>query len=126
YYEDGEFHRRLIAASGNLVALALVDLFWGVKETLYSGGFPRPKGPSLVVAESHRLILEALRAGDGQEAGRRVAEHHSYAKRYFTESLQAESNETGSAVNSPFEALVQLALLDLGRQTQRLERTRRS
>ena len=124
FYEDGEFHRRLIAASGNLVALALVDLFWGVKETLYSSGFQGPRGASTVVAESHRLILDALQAGDGHEAGRRVAEHHSYAKRYFTESLAAEGADAGTVAHSPFEALVQLTLLDLGRQTQRLERTR--
>lgn len=125
FYEDGEFHRRLIAASGNLVALALVDLFWGVKETLYSSGFRGPRGTSKVVAESHRQILDALQAGDGAEAGRRVAEHHSHAKRYFTESLKAEGADAGTIANSPFEALVQLALLDLGRQTQRIERTRR-
>jgi DNA-binding FadR family transcriptional regulator len=125
YYEDGEFHRRLTAVSGNLVALALVDLFWGVKETLYNSGFPRPSGNAMPVAESHRQILEALRAGDGDQAARRMREHHSYGQRYFTQSLQAEDVDPDTAENSPFEALVQLALLDLGRQTQRIERSRR-
>jgi DNA-binding FadR family transcriptional regulator len=115
YREDGEFHRRLIAASRNLIALALVDLFWGVKETLYDSGFPPPKGPSQVVADSHRQILKALRDGDGPEAGRRVAEHHSHAKRYYLATLGAnDQHATPPMAGEPFEALVQLALLDLG------------
>jgi len=120
YREDGEFHRRLIAASGNLVALALVDLFWGVKETLYDSGFPGPRGPSQVVADSHREILQALRAGDGPEAGRRVAQHHSHAKRYYLATLEAQDqNSSDQARDNPFATLIQLALLDLGR-TQRV------
>jgi DNA-binding FadR family transcriptional regulator len=116
YREDGEFHRRLIAASGNLVALALVDLFWGAKETLYDSGFPPPKGRSQVVADSHWQILRALRAGDGPEAGRRVAEHHSHAKRYYVAKFEVTDQHAAQpAADSPFEALVQLALLDLGR-----------
>jgi DNA-binding FadR family transcriptional regulator len=125
YYEDGEYHRRLTAVSGNLVALALVDLFWGVKETLYSGGFPRPSGNAIAIAEAHRQILEALRAGDGEEAARRMREHHAPGQRFFAESLQETDADPDTAEESPFEMLVQLALLDLKRQTQRIERSRR-
>lgn len=125
FYEDGEFHRRLIAVSGNLVALALVDLFWGVKETLYASGFPRPQGTADVVARSHGEILEALRAGDGEAAGRRVAEHHSHARKFLTEAFANEQADPGTTGGQPFEALIQLALLDLGRQSQRVERKER-
>ena len=125
FYEDGEYHRRLTAVSGNLVALALVDLFWGVKETLYSSGFPRPSSNAIAIAEAHRQILDALRAGDGEEAARRMREHHAPGQRYFTESLQVTGADPETPDENPFEALVQLALLDLKRQTQRIERTRR-
>ncbi|HEY8744928.1 MAG TPA: FCD domain-containing protein, partial [Chloroflexota bacterium] len=62
--EDSEFHRRLIAASGNLVALALVDLYFKLMDALYQQGLPYPQSPALsTVAEAHGAILTALRLG---------------------------------------------------------------
>jgi hypothetical protein len=69
-----------------------------------------------VVADSHREILQALRAGDGPEAGRRVAQHHSHAKRYYLAALEARDQPPSEqARDDPFATLIQLALLDLGR-----------
>ena len=68
--EDGEFHRRLLAHSGNLVALALVDLYMGVVQEMYEHGLPRPDGEELPrSAEAHGEIVAALRRGDGPAGG---------------------------------------------------------
>ena len=42
--EDAEFHRRLLACTGNLVALALADLYLNVVREMYQRGLPRPEG----------------------------------------------------------------------------------
>lgn len=64
--EDGDFHRRIVAASGNLVSLALNELFWGVMAALYQRGLPGPnQDEQPAVVEAHSNVVAALRAGDG-------------------------------------------------------------
>jgi DNA-binding FadR family transcriptional regulator len=67
--EDAEFHRRIFAASGNLLALALVDVYFAIMERLYREGFPPPPPDrAMEVAEAHGRVVAALRAGDGAHA----------------------------------------------------------
>ena len=76
--EDAEFHRRLVAGSGNLVALALIDLYFGVIEVLYQHGFPGPAVTDLpAVAEGHAEIVAALRRGDGHAASHALRTAHN-------------------------------------------------
>ena len=90
--EDGEFHRRLVAASGNAIALALVDLYWGIKEALYSSGFPLHAAQDAeAVAEAHGQIVAALRAGDGHRVARLLHDHHAEAERRFASWLSAHT-----------------------------------
>lgn len=81
--EDREFHLRLAAASGNQLALALVDLFWGLMEALYDRGFPPPASAEGNVADVHAAIVDALRAGDGATAARVLRERHETSQARF-------------------------------------------
>lgn len=110
--EDGEFHRRLIAASGNLVALALVDLYWGVKEAIYEHGFPTlGKEDAPAIAASHVQIVDALRRGAGDEAGQLIRAHHNESERRFTAWLEEQQTDSATDEAEMFEAVVQAALL---------------
>lgn len=82
--EDADFHRRMIAATGNLFALALVDLYWNVKQRLYESGFPRHRATDApAIAQAHVLLVEALRTGDGERVSRLLREHHEDTDRRF-------------------------------------------
>ncbi|MGH2353872.1 MAG: FadR/GntR family transcriptional regulator, partial [Chloroflexota bacterium] len=110
--EDGEFHRRIAAASGNLVALALVDLYWAIKAALYDGGLAHldPKdAPS--VAAAHGRLVDALRRGDGELAGHVLRAHHEESERRFTAWLAAHDEGATDGVNSAVAATIQAALL---------------
>lgn len=113
--EDGEFHRRLVAASANLVALSLTDLHWSIIEALYERGLP---GPAPVdrpaVAEAHVQIVAALRAGDGPEAARILRASHDESQRRFTGWLHQEDDPAGERQRAIQEA-IQSALLWPGR-----------
>ena len=69
------FHRSLIAASGNRVFLAAWDnLHWEVRTRVAVRRAVNAGIDLLSLIEDHRHILEALRAGNGAQAGRRVRE----------------------------------------------------
>lgn len=110
--EDAAFHRHLAAASGNAVALALVDVFWGVMEVLYRRGLPPPAPEMLAgVAESHAAIVDALRRGDGAEAAHALRLSHDEGQRRFAawrDTLAARPDGTG---RDPLDAAVLAAML---------------
>ena len=90
--EDGEFHRRIAAASGNSYALVLVDIHWAVKAAMYERGLATPAASDQpTFAEAHASIVEALRSGDGAEAARRLRAHHDESERRFTAWLASHS-----------------------------------
>jgi DNA-binding FadR family transcriptional regulator len=79
--EDDEFHRRLAAASGNQLALALVDLYCRAVSAAYGAGMPRlaaADGPA--IAQEHAAIVDALRTGDRHEASKVIRAHHAKAE----------------------------------------------
>ena len=109
WVEDGEFHRRLVAASGNAIALALVDLYWGVKETLYASGFPlHAAADAPLVAQAHVEIVAALRRGVGAEVVRLLQAHYGEAERRFSVEQRPDRSEE---TRSMLEAMIQAALL---------------
>jgi DNA-binding FadR family transcriptional regulator len=110
--EDGEFHRRLIAIDGNLVALALVDLYFGMMEVVYQQGLPGPSAadrPAVIAA--HRQIVDALRRGDGQEARHAMILSNNNGRRRLIAWRDAHMTGENGAGRSPIDVAVQSALL---------------
>lgn len=110
--EDGEFHRRLIAIDGNLVALALVDLYFGMLAVVYQQGLPGPAAadrPAVIAA--HRQIVEALRRGDGQEARHAMILSNNNGRRRLIAWRDAHDREASATGRSPIDLAVQAALL---------------
>jgi GntR family transcriptional regulator, transcriptional repressor for pyruvate dehydrogenase complex len=109
--EDGEFHRRLLAHSGNLVALALVDLYMGVVREMYEHGLPRPDEEELPrSAAAHGEIVAALRRGDGAEAARIMRAHHDLSESRIS-AWAAQHDDPSSADATALRSAVQAALL---------------
>jgi DNA-binding FadR family transcriptional regulator len=110
--EDGEFHRRVLACTGNQVALALADLYLGLVEEMYQRGLARPAAEDLAsIAEAHAAIVAALRAGDGAEASRRTREHHSSAQTRITAWLAAQEAQPDQGDAHGYQAALYAALL---------------
>jgi GntR family transcriptional regulator, transcriptional repressor for pyruvate dehydrogenase complex len=104
--EDGEFHRRLLACSGNMVALALVDLYFKVVEEMYQRGLPKPAEDELMcAADAHVAIAAALRHGNGAAAAHQMRAHHDYAESRIGEWIAAhESTSSGGAARAALQA----------------------
>jgi DNA-binding FadR family transcriptional regulator len=111
--EDAEFHRRLVAASGNLVALALIDLYFGVITVLYQHGFPGPSAAALpVVAQGHAEIVAALRRGDSKAAAHALrTSHNDEARQRLTAWRDAHPAPADANGLHPIQAAIQSALL---------------
>jgi DNA-binding FadR family transcriptional regulator len=111
--EDREFHTRLFAASGNQVALALMDFYWDVMAALHQQGFPGPSAEALPqVAETHAAIADALRRGDGEAARRLLrASHHDEAQRRFTSWLASQDAGQADGAVPVIRSAVHTALL---------------
>jgi DNA-binding FadR family transcriptional regulator len=99
--EDGEFHRRLLAHSGNLVALALVDLYMSVVQEMYEHGLPKPDAEEMPrAAAAHSEVVAALRSGDGAAARRIMRAHHDLSEtriRAWVEEHDDGSTAEGAA-----------------------------
>jgi DNA-binding FadR family transcriptional regulator len=109
--EDGEFHRRLLACAGNLVALALADLYFNVVQEMYERGLPQPEGEELLrAAGAHGEIVGALRRGDGEAAAQLMRAHHDSSGSRISEWIAAHEDAPGDGTNAP-RAAVQAALL---------------
>jgi DNA-binding FadR family transcriptional regulator len=110
--EDGEFHRRLLACSGNLVALALADLYLTVVAEMYERGLPRPDGEELPrAAEAHAAIAAALRRGDGAAAAAIMNAHHDLSERRITAWVERQADGAAPESAGAVRAAVQAALL---------------
>lgn len=109
--EDGEFHRRLLAHAGNMVALALVDLYMGVMQEMYEHGLPRPDADELPrSAQAHVDIVDALRQGDGDLAAKLMRAHHDLSARRIGEWV-VRHDDSAAGGESAVQAAVQAALL---------------
>ena len=112
--EDSVFHRKLVAASGNQVALALIDLFWGVMHAVYRSGFPGPDATeALSVVESHGEIVAALRRRDGDATRRALVAHQREAERRFATWQEANDEPQEAGSQNSVQVAVQEALLGL-------------
>ncbi len=83
---DAEFHRRIVAASGNRVLLALFTAL--VRVLRGSGALEYTGDAEQAVAafhDQHRVLLDAIAAGDPDAAGKAMAEHIVY----FEQSVRA-------------------------------------
>lgn len=110
--EDAAFHRQIAAASGNLVALALLDLYWAVIEALDQRGFPGPDPADLTtVAEAHAQIVNALRRGDPELASRTLRASHDESQRRFSAWVEANSTAGDGAGARMVSAALHAALL---------------
>jgi DNA-binding FadR family transcriptional regulator len=112
--EDGEFHRRILACSGNLVALTLVDLYLDVVDEMYRHGLPTPAPADRpAIAAAHGLILDALRTGDGAAAARETRDHHGQAEQRILRWMEGRGERGGGGAAA--REAVQAALLWPGR-----------
>ena len=109
--EDAEFHRRLLAAGGNRLALALVDLHWRVIRALHDQGLP---GPSVedapAVAAAHQRIVCALRDGDSEAVRRELHHSHDEAEQRYHTWLAGKSQDAEER-RRVIRAAIQSALL---------------
>ncbi|HVG98204.1 MAG TPA: FCD domain-containing protein [Chloroflexota bacterium] len=110
--EDAEFHRRLLACTGNLVALALADLYLNVVREMYQRGLPRPEGEELpAAAAAHGDIVAALRRGDGAEAARVMDAHHDLSEKRIRAWMERQAGGADAAGAGAVRDAVQAALL---------------
>jgi DNA-binding FadR family transcriptional regulator len=110
--EDAEFHRRLLAGTGNLVALALADLYLNVVREMYQRGLPRPDEEELpAAAAAHGEIVAALRRGDGIEAARVMDTHHDLSEKRIRAWMAGQEGGEDSAGTGAVRDAVQAALL---------------
>jgi DNA-binding FadR family transcriptional regulator len=96
--EDAAYHQRLMLASGNQIAMALMDLFFRVMAALYDVGLPGPAPEDAVaVAEAHVRLVGALRRGDRQAVFDDLrGGHHSEARRRFSAWAEMHSASPGA------------------------------
>lgn len=71
---DRRFHEALYAPVGNELATQLIGVFWDIYHQVAAELEP-PSGDREQVMESHRRVVEALRARDAKQA-RRVMRYH--------------------------------------------------
>lgn len=110
--EDGEFHRRLLACTGNLVALALADLYLTVVAEMYQRGLPRPVGDELTrAAAAHGEIAGALRRGDGAGAAAVMRAHHDLSERRISAWAARSQDSPGGPADGALRGAIQAALL---------------
>lgn len=108
--EDGMFHRRLVAATGNLLALTLVDVYWNLKAELYEAGFPgHAPADAVPVANAHADVVAALTARDAPRAAALLTAHHQETERRFRHWMA--SHPDGEAEGGAYRAALQAALL---------------
>jgi DNA-binding FadR family transcriptional regulator len=71
---DHEFHRELYVGLGNMLVLRMLEAFWRVLSTVRPS-LSAGTTPQEAIAEKHRRIVAALRAGDPDAAEAAVVEH---------------------------------------------------
>jgi DNA-binding GntR family transcriptional regulator len=87
---DVGFHRLIVEASANCTLMELWEALHVDLRTKYT--LIQRLEDLAEVAESHVPIMEALDAGDGELAGRRVREHIESFGRWFAERAEADSS----------------------------------
>jgi len=87
---DGEFHRILYSVLKNDTLMRLFDVFWvsfwGLEIDTIRDSDP------VVELQAHRRILEAVKAGDTDQARANLLRHFEYIKGRINEYQQANSS----------------------------------
>lgn len=83
-----EFHKALIRASGNKLISKLFDNLQFASWSLMTGTLTTMD--SVEIAFRHRKLIEAIRSGDPERAGRAVREHIENGSRSVLESFEEE------------------------------------
>ena len=92
---DSAFHVSIARATGNRT---LIELIATLTDTLHDSrelSF-RPAGATNAAIEDHRLILEAVRAGDGEAARRAMGRHLGRVESLIRRSLSTSSDRSSS------------------------------
>jgi DNA-binding GntR family transcriptional regulator len=71
---DREFHRTLVAAAGNPIALSLYDSLRDRQQRMLANLAANPAAPQRILDE-HRALADAIRAGDQERAGAALERH---------------------------------------------------
>ena len=94
--EDGHFHRILVEASGNQVALALMEVYWATMRAVYRAGFPPPAPAELAgIVDQHAAIANALRRRNAAAVRRALDGHQEEAARRFAGWQTATTGRPG-------------------------------
>ena len=94
--EDGVFHRIIVGASGNQVALTLMEVFWATMRAVYRAGFPPPALAELSgIVDQHAAIASALRRRNAAAVRRALDGHLEEAARRFAGWHAAGSGRPG-------------------------------
>lgn len=81
---DGKFHREISAISGNPIFSSLNEALFGWLASFHLT-LVRKRGLELLTLEEHHLILEAIRKGDADAAGRAMADHLNRANALYNQ-----------------------------------------
>jgi GntR family transcriptional regulator, transcriptional repressor for pyruvate dehydrogenase complex len=98
---DINFHRGVAAASGNPIVASLVEMVSALYYEQRRDTAARASERDLRdAAQMHRRIYQAIRARDGETAGRTMHDHLVQASRHQAEEPAADSSST-STLNKP-------------------------
>ncbi|WP_308251839.1 FCD domain-containing protein [Pseudonocardia sp. KRD291] len=83
---DREFHRVLYAGADNPLIGQLVDVFWDAYRAAQAVLDPPGRGDTAETVARHRLIVDALRAGDADVARTAMHDHFAEIKKRLDDS----------------------------------------
>ncbi len=112
--QDRDFHRTLVDASGNRMALALTDLYWRLVLAAQAEGLPGPSDADAPrVAQAHHDIVTTLRGTDVAECRAALRRHHDEASLRYAGWLD-DSEPSGQQRASDVRVALQASLLERG------------
>lgn len=112
--QDSDFHRTLVEASGNRMALALTDLYWRLIRTAQAHGLPGPSDTDApLVAQAHHDIVATLRGSDIDECRTAIRRHHDEASQRYARWLD-ETESRGQQRANHVRVALQACLLEGG------------
>jgi DNA-binding FadR family transcriptional regulator len=95
---DFEFHEAIVQASGNHTLIDLVQMLSDWIKLFMQMMAPRAETWTLTtIPRSHRLILEAMRQGNEDEAADAMRQHLVGAKTSLIDALVHDAQEQGNA-----------------------------
>ena len=99
---DRRFHEVLYAPVGNELATQLIGVFWDIYHQVAAELEP-PPGDRDQVVESHRRVVEALRARDAKQARRVMRYHFADLHERVARLVEAAGTAVGESARAPYE-----------------------